>query len=305
MGPCNLTKWPSSVRVCMIKPTPLSTMSLQRISCPRGPLISAAFASVEHLRKSSEYGLKVTKHEYLLGAVDEGGSEEVVDRERLAGRRARRVAAGAGEAVPELLVIKHDSIPVVGNLDHVGLSHVRSRSVVAADPSCQPSPGVGTHGQGCPVQSPEGLVFPVEVLAAVRAQESVGHPEFEDAELGARLQVDRLSDVHLEAGIVPRDPLAGVAVDRRHMSLSSTPETPPRCLRALADLPGSVWVGPPGIDDSLRAGAALDVVAFTVADRARSQQFPRHLAEDRPHARLRGTFGRIAPKTCLPSGLAD
>ena len=88
----------------------------------------------------------------------------MVDREWLAGRGARRVAAGVGEAVPELLVIKYDSIPVVGNLDLVGLSHVRSCSVVAADPSCQPSPGVGADRQGCPVQSPEGLILPKEVL---------------------------------------------------------------------------------------------------------------------------------------------
>ena len=33
--------------------SPLSIMSLQMMSCPRGPLISAAFASVEHLKKSS------------------------------------------------------------------------------------------------------------------------------------------------------------------------------------------------------------------------------------------------------------
>ena len=160
-----------------------------------------------------------------------------------------------------------------------------------------------SYGQGCPVQGPEGLVFPVEVLTAVRAQESVGHPEFEDAELGARLQVDGLSDVHLEAGIVPRDPLAGVAVNGRHMSLSSTPETPPRCLRALADLPGSVWMGPPGVHHPLCAGAALHVVTFAIAHRARSQQLPHHLAQDRPH--LRGICDRIAPKTSLPFGLAD
>ena len=83
-------------------------------------MISAAFASVEHLKKSSEYGLKVTN----TGAVDEARPQQVVDREWLAGRGARRVAPGAGEAVPELLVIKYDSIPVVGNLDLVGLSHV-------------------------------------------------------------------------------------------------------------------------------------------------------------------------------------
>ena len=145
------------------------------------------------------------------------------------------------------------------------------------------------------------MVFPVEVLASISAQESVGHPEFEDAELGARLQVDGLSDVHLKAGIVPRDPLAGVAVDRRHMSLSSTPETPHRCLRALADLPGPLWVGPPGVDDSLRAGAALDMVALAIAHRARSQQLAHHLAQDCP--RLPGICGRNGPKTCLPLAL--
>ena len=241
----------------------------------------------------------------LQGAVDETWPQKVVDGERPAGRGARRAAPGAGELAPELGVVQHVAVPVVGDLDLVGLRHVIGRSVVAADPGRQSRPGVGADRQGRPVQGLQGLVDPVEVLASVRGEEGVRHAEFEDAELGARLHVDGLPDVELKARVVPRDALPAVYVDRCHDPSFLTPETPPRCLRALADLPGPVWVGPPGVHHPLRGSAALDVVALTVAHRAAPQQLPHHLPEDRPHARLRGTFGRIAPKTCLPSGLAD
>ena len=241
----------------------------------------------------------------LQGTVDETWPQKVVDGERPAGRGARRVAPGAGELAPELRVVQHAAVPVVGDLNFVGLRHVVGRSVIAADPGRQPSPGVGADGQGRPVQGLQGLVDPVEVLASVRGEEGVRHAEFEDAELGARLHVDGLPDVELKARVVPRDALPAVYVDRCHDPLSSTPKTPHRRLGAVRDLPGPVWVGPPGVHHPLRGTAALYVVAFTIAHRAAPQQLPHHLAENRPHTRLRGTFGRIAPKTCLPSGLAD
>ena len=98
--------------------------------------------------------------------------------------------------------------------------------------------------------------------------------------------MDGLPDVHLEAGVVPRDPLAGIAVDCCHVALlSSTPESGHRRLGALADLPGPVWVGPPGVHHPLRAGAALDVVALTVAHRAAPEELAHHLAQEVPHFR--------------------
>ena len=241
----------------------------------------------------------------LQGAVDETWPQKVVDGERPAGRGARRVAPCAGELAPELVVVQHAAVPVVGDLDLVGLRHVGGRGIVGGDPGRQPSPGVGAHGQGRPVQSLQGLVDPVEVLASVRGEEGVRHAEFEDAELGARLHVDGLPDVELKARVVPRDALPAVYVDRCHDPLSSTEETPHRRFGAVRDLPGPVWVGPPGVHHPLRGSAALDVVALAIAHRTAPQQFPHHLAEDRPHARLRGICDRIAAKTCLPSGLAD
>ena len=172
----------------------------------------------------------------------------MVDGERPAGRGARRVAPGAGELAPELGVVQHAAVPVVGDLNFVGLRHVVGRSVIAADPGRQSRPGVGADGQGRPVQGLQGLVDPVEVLASVRGEEGVSHAELEDAELGARLHVDGLPDVELKARVVPRDALPAVYVDRCHDPLSSTPETPPRCLGALADLPaglGGATGGPP------------------------------------------------------------
>ena len=241
----------------------------------------------------------------LQGAVDETWPQKVVDGERPAGRGARRVAPGAGELAPELGVVQHAAVPVVGDLDLVCFRQIIGRSVVAADPGRQSRPGVGAHGQGRPVQSLQGLVDPVEVLASVRGEEGVRHAEFEDAELGARLHVDGLPDVELKARVVPRDALPAVYVDRCHDPLSSTPETPHRCLRALADLPGSVWMGPSRVHHPLRAGAASDVVALALKHRSAPQQLPHHLAEDRPHSRLRGICDRTAAKTCLPSELAD
>ena len=92
----------------------------------------------------------------LQGAVDETWPQKVVDGERLAGRGARRVAPCSGELAPELVVVQHTAVPVVGNLDFVGLRYVRGRSVVGGDPGRQPSPGVGACRQGGAVETPEG-----------------------------------------------------------------------------------------------------------------------------------------------------
>ena len=48
-----------------------------------------------------------------------------------------------GELAPELRVVQHAAVPVVGDLDLVRFCDVRGRSVIAADPGRQPRPGVG------------------------------------------------------------------------------------------------------------------------------------------------------------------
>ena len=70
----------------------------------------------------------------LQGAVDETWPQKVVDGERPAGRGARRVAPCAGELAPELVVVQHAAVPVVGDLDLVGLRHVGGRGIVGGDP---------------------------------------------------------------------------------------------------------------------------------------------------------------------------
>ena len=72
----------------------------------------------------------------------------------------------------------------------------------------------------------------------------------------------------------------------------------------VADLPDPLRAGPAWVHHPLRAGAAAQIVALSVAERAAAQELPHHLRQGRPH-RLRGTCGRIAPKTCPLSGRAD
>ena len=55
----------------------------------------------------------------LQGTVDETWPQKVVDGERPAGCGARREAPGAGELAPELGVVQHTAVPVVGDLDLV------------------------------------------------------------------------------------------------------------------------------------------------------------------------------------------
>ena len=54
------------------------------------------------------------------------------------------------------------------------------------------------------------------------------------------------------------------------------------------------------VHHALRGAAAMDVVAFTVAERARPQQLPHH--QDRPHEPR--ICDRILPRTCLLLALA-
>ena len=235
----------------------------------------------------------------LQGAVDEGGAQQVVDAQGAAGRGARRVAPGAREEASDLIVVEDAAIAVVGDSDFVGRLHVGGRGVVAADPGGQPRPRVGSDGQHRPVEGLQGLVDPIEVLASVRRQKGVGHTELEDGELGARLEVKGLADVKLEGGVVSGDSLPAVDIDRSRHPFPLAPETPPRRLlgTCVTDLPGPLGAGPAGVHDAVGAGAAVDVVALTVAERASPQELAHHLVQQTPH-RLRGTFGRKTSKTC-------
>ena len=116
--------------------------------------------------------------------VDEAGAQQVVDAQGLAGRGALGVAAAAGELRAQLLVVQDQPVAVVGHLQLVARLHVGCRCEVAADPGGQAHAGVGARGQLGPVQRGEGGVFPVQVGAAVGAQEGVGHPDLEDAQAG-------------------------------------------------------------------------------------------------------------------------
>ena len=153
------------------------------------------------------------------------------------------------------------------------------------------------YRQHRPVEGLQGLVDPVEVLAPVRAEEGVGHTKLEDGELGARLEVEGFPDVKLEGGVVSGDSLAAVHVDSGAHPFLTSPEATPRRLLgacAVADLPDPLRAGPPGLHDCLAAGAAVDVVTLTVADRAAPQDLAHHLAQDRPHFQSQS----VPPSAC-------
>ena len=140
------------------------------------------------------------------------------------------------------------------------------------------------------------LIDPVQVLSPIGRQEGVGHPELEDGELGARLQVEGLPDVKLKRAIITCCAFATVDVDRRRHPFLTTEEAPSRRLlggRAVRDLPRPLGAGPPRVHDPLHAGAALHVT-LTVAERAAAQELPHHLRQDRPHFRSRS----VPPSAC-------
>ena len=153
--------------------------------------------------------------------VDEAGAQKVVDAQGLAGRGALRVAAAAGKLRAQLLVVQDQPVAVVGDLQLVARLHVGGAGEVAADPGGQAHAGVGARGQLRPVQRAERGVLPVEVGAAVGAQEGVGHPDLEDAQAGGALQVHRLAHVELEVGVGARHTPAAVYSNGRHGLFSS------------------------------------------------------------------------------------
>ena len=133
--------------------------------------------------------------------VDEAGAQQVVDAQGLAGRGALRVAAAARELRAQLLVVQDQPVVVVGHLQLVARLHVSGAGEVAADPGGQAHAGVGADGQLRPIQRAQGGVPPVEVGAAVGAQEGVRHPDLEDAQPRGALQVHRLPNIKLKVRI--------------------------------------------------------------------------------------------------------
>ena len=132
-------------------------------------------------RGTAEEQLAVGVHgherEDLEGALDERGSQEVVDAQGAAGRGARRVGTGAGKEAPDLVVVQNATVPVVGHSDFIRLLHVGRGAVVAADPGGQTRPGVGAHREHRPVEGLQGFVDPVHVEPAVCGEEGIGHAE--------------------------------------------------------------------------------------------------------------------------------
>ena len=87
------------------------------------------------------------------------------------------VGTGTGKEAPDLGVVQDAAVPVVGQSDFVCLLHVGRGAVVGGDPGGQARPRVGARREHRPVEGLQGLVDPVHVEAAVRAEEGVGHPK--------------------------------------------------------------------------------------------------------------------------------
>ena len=133
--------------------------------------------------------------------VDEAGAQQVVDAQGLAGRGALRVAAAARELRAQLLVVQDQPVAVVGHVQLVARLHVSGAGEVAAHPGGQAHAGVGADRQLRPIQRAQSGVPPVEVGAAVGAQEGVRHPDLEDAQPRGALQVHRLPNIKLKVRI--------------------------------------------------------------------------------------------------------
>ena len=84
--------------------------------------MSAAVASVEQRR----------------GALDERGSEQVVDAQGPTRSGAGGVGTGTGKEAPDLGVVQDAAVPVVGQSDFVCLLHVGRGAVVGP---CRRPPG--------------------------------------------------------------------------------------------------------------------------------------------------------------------
>ena len=234
----------------------------------------------------------------------------MIDAQGLAGRGARRVGARAREALPELGVVQDQAHAVVGDVQLICFGCVRGRGEVGADPRRKPRPRVCADRQLGVVQGAGHLVLPVQEGPAVGAQKSVGDAHLVDGQLGPALDVHRLADVEREAAVCALRAQARVHVDGGH-ELSFAPEKARGAGGEVAggglvgDLPGPVRRGPvpARVVDALRAAAAPNVAALALAQGPSPQQLAHYLAEDRPH--LAQTYGRSAPKTCLPWELAD
>ena len=272
-------------------------------------------------------GVHLHEGEDLAAALQEAWAQQVVDALGPAGGGARRIGAAAGELGAQLLVVQDQAVAVVRHGDLVSGLAVGGAREVAVDPRRQAHACVGARGELRPIESAEGGVLSVEVGAAVGAQEGVCDPDLEDAEPRGALQVHRLADVKLEILIAPRRSLPAIYPDRRHRFFPST--EPPACwaghagrgvrgdllcpgLRLLPLLlhPGRLGrVVDAGVGGS--GGAAANVLALALEQRAAAQQLAEDRPQELPHPKssLRSRFlaGRRARSGCgtsFPAGSA-
>ena len=276
-------------------------------------------------------GVHLHECEDLAAALQEAGAQQMVDALRPAGGGARGIGAAAGELGAQLLVVQDEAVAVVRHGDLVSGLAVGGAREVAADPRGQAHAGVGARGQLRPIQSAEGGVLPVEVGATVGAQEGICDPDLKDAEPRGALQVHRLAYVKLEVLVAPRRALPAIYPDRRRRFFPST--EPPACwaghagggvrrvrgdllrpgLRLLPLLlhPGRLgWVVDARVGGG--RGAAANVLALALEQRAAAQELAEDRPQELPHRRssrrsrfLAGRRARSGCGTSFPAGSED
>ena len=148
-------------------------------------------------------GVHLHEGEDRAAALQEAGTQEMVDALGPAGGGARRIEAAAGELGAQLLVVQDEAVAVVRHGDLVSGLAVDGACEVAADPRGQAHAGVGARRELRPIQSAEGGVFPVQVGAAVGAQKCICHSDLKDAESRGALQVHRLAYVNSKSSSRP------------------------------------------------------------------------------------------------------
>ena len=312
-------------------PTPCLQMILAMMSWPRGARCVRGVGQAAAAEIQLVVGVHLHEGEDLAAALQEAGAQQVVDALGPAGGGARRIGAAAGELGAQLLVVQDQAVAVVRHGDLVSGLAVGGAREVAADPRGQAHASVGARGELRPIQSAEGGVLPIEVGAAVGAQEGICDPDLKDAEPRGALQVHRLAYVKLEVFVAPRRSLPAIYPDRRHRFFPST--EPPACWaghagggvrRVRGDLlrPGlrllPLLLHPGRLGRVVDArvggggGAAANVLALALEQRTASQKLAEDHPQQLPHLqssrRSRFLAGRRARSGCgtsFPAGLED
>ena len=145
----------------------------------------------------------------------------MVDAEGLGWRGGRRggVVHSGWELLLQLQIVQNEPVAVVGYAQAVRGLAIRGSGEVGADPGGQPGARVGAFRKERPIQRAERGVRPVQVAAAISRQKAVRDSDLIDSQPGVALQVQRLTQVHLEVAVRAGYPLAAVHVDRRHSFL--------------------------------------------------------------------------------------